>query len=574
MMFYFLNRNIKVKVLLIVLLFCFNSIAQNDIIKQHSIVLEYSIQDSASFYTHLADFVKYKDSISKNGDEKIISKLSESLVYLNEDKTDSSLSLCYDLMYGDYELSAKDSIMLYNQIAFIYLNLGENLFSKDYFKKSYSISKRNNLDIEYTSKQLANVFYFNNELDSAIFYTKESLSSPNINELDAFTNLGLFYKEKGDYKNAIKYYNKAKYLVKNNNPNDMRFINYGIGEVYYQKKNYDSSLYYLKKVVNDTSEMLNWYPYINANVRVSEIYTEKELYDSSSYYMEHFFLCPCLDDQTKIWLNEVKADYYLQINDLDNYQKYFNIADKYKDTVIDSYNEKINTLSKANISKMKIIEENLKIKNENATVIQQKNSAYFGLVLILILLVILITIFYLFRSRKKKQIYEIEQQLNKAKINEMKAVEEKLKMEVKSKNTDLSQLATNMVLKRDFLLDQKEKLNELMKLNGEEIKRNLKLYLNDFNSYESIDNNLSTLQGNIQEVNNQLYSKLKNKFPNLTDNDIQIIILHLLKLNTKEIAVLRNVTPKAIQVSRYRIKKKMGLEKDDDIVDFIERELL
>ena len=97
---------------------------------------------------------------------------------------------------------------------------------------------------------------------------------------------------------------------------------------------------------------------------------------------------------------------------------------------------------------------------------------------------------------------------------------------------------------------------------------------NNLNDGNAIDNNINVLQADIDRINNRLETSLKAHFPDLTENDIQVYALHLLKLSTKEIAAIRGVTPKSIQVARYRIKKKMKLSPEQDIVPFIELNFL
>jgi len=547
--------------------------SQNSLITLHESALKTYRYDPISFKKSITSLDSLNKTIKSNR-HFFIEKIITSLNYLNQGKLDNSLHICYNQFYNYSSLNFEDSIILNQQIGMIYLNLGEYKNSKSHFKKAINIASNHKLSTLKLTKWLVSIFNSTSEVDSSIFYLKKTLLNTNNNQSEKFINLGIQYAKLTQLDSAKHYINLANQLYKIHPlKEDYRFINWALGNIHYDLNNIDSALYFYKKVALDTSDMSNWYPYVLSNVGIMEIYTEREEYDSSKFYMNQFFLCPCLDYGTKAWLNEIKASFYQGINDNQNYLMHTLISSKNKDSVITELEQNINNLSQLNISHLTVIEDNFKMKNEKNEAIKQKNSAYFGLIILLIILLIFSITFYIFRNRKNNQLTRITKELSDSKFNELKTKEENLILEIKSKNTDLSQLATTLVLKREFLVGQKEKLSELLNLSSEELPRGLKMHMNDFNSYESIDSNLTLLQSNIQDVNSELYAKLKTKFPDLTENDIQICVLHLLKLNTKEISIIRNVTPKAIQVSRYRIKKKMGLGKDEDIVSYIEQKL-
>jgi len=55
----------------------------------------------------------------------------------------------------------------------------------------------------------------------------------------------------------------------------------------------------------------------------------------------------------------------------------------------------------------------------------------------------------------------------------------------------------------------------------------------------------------------------------LTEHDIKLCAYIRLNLTNKEIARYENVTLRAIQTKRYRLKKKMGLSSESDFAKWI-----
>ena len=63
--------------------------------------------------------------------------------------------------------------------------------------------------------------------------------------------------------------------------------------------------------------------------------------------------------------------------------------------------------------------------------------------------------------------------------------------------------------------------------------------------------------------------RLKEAFPNLTESERKLAILLRQGFSSKYIATLMNITPKSVEISRYRLRMKLGLRRSDNLVQFI-----
>jgi len=88
---------------------------------------------------------------------------------------------------------------------------------------------------------------------------------------------------------------------------------------------------------------------------------------------------------------------------------------------------------------------------------------------------------------------------------------------------------------------------------------------NDLRNRLSIDERLQLIQDNIGVINRAFYERLSAQYPNLTPAEIELCGYICLNLSTKDIAALKNVTPKAVEMGRYRLRKKMGIDSDSNI---------
>ena len=71
------------------------------------------------------------------------------------------------------------------------------------------------------------------------------------------------------------------------------------------------------------------------------------------------------------------------------------------------------------------------------------------------------------------------------------------------------------------------------------------------------------------QVDRSFVQNLIEQHPSLTQNDIRLCTLLRINLSTKEIASLLNVSTRAVEQSRYRLKKRLDLGNDDDLLKYI-----
>lgn len=72
-----------------------------------------------------------------------------------------------------------------------------------------------------------------------------------------------------------------------------------------------------------------------------------------------------------------------------------------------------------------------------------------------------------------------------------------------------------------------------------------------------------------KEVYKEFYDRLISQQPNLTDHDIKICAYLRLDISSKEIAQYENITVRAVETKKYRLKKKLQLSADTDLKKWI-----
>ena len=83
-----------------------------------------------------------------------------------------------------------------------------------------------------------------------------------------------------------------------------------------------------------------------------------------------------------------------------------------------------------------------------------------------------------------------------------------------------------------------------------------------------IDKRIDFFNNKVHLVNHEFLDKIKSDYPGLTDNELYMISLLKLKLTTKEIASIKNISAESVKVMRYRLRKKLNLTHKQTFGDF------
>lgn len=80
----------------------------------------------------------------------------------------------------------------------------------------------------------------------------------------------------------------------------------------------------------------------------------------------------------------------------------------------------------------------------------------------------------------------------------------------------------------------------------------------------------SDISKNFDKVYGDYLNRLTTQFPDLSKSDIKLACYIKMGLSTKEIAPLFNVASKSIEMSRYRLRKKLNLTRADNLTEFLQ----
>lgn len=171
-------------------------------------------------------------------------------------------------------------------------------------------------------------------------------------------------------------------------------------------------------------------------------------------------------------------------------------------------------------------------------------------------------------QQKLKYIHDLE--INKTEAELIALQNEKLAQEIEFKNSELASSAMHLVQKAEILTTVKSSLNQIAKVSGTpQVSTEIKKLLRSLDDDENIDKEWDSFSKHFDAVHKDFLVTLKEKHSNLTSTDLKLSAYLYMNLSTKEIAQMLNISVRGVEISRYRLRKKLQLQTEISLVDYM-----
>lgn len=401
-------------------------------------------------------------------------------------------------------------------------------------------------------------------------------------------NLGYAFMKTGALDSALHYYNYVQSFYPKWPENRTAFrisLLYNYAQVYFMKEDYQRAKTYYEKGVTVSKEkqaksrflIQGELGMLHCDTRLKKIaqlpskvaqietlITNESVPFQEAYYPKIYLI---QEEMYRLRGNELKA----KSAKID----YLNFQNELKDSKL-AYTRLLQSeLSRLSLN---IANESLQLKDaqlqsskEKVSLLKSRNSL---LILFIASIAILggIALIYLIKYfRKKKQQVTLMQELVsktsyllKTEKQLKQSIESEMKVKLELKEKDLSNLALEISRKRQWMQELKTRLNALPK---EERLREVNRWIIE-GTY--IDKKQEHFTEMVESVNEKFYQELKSRFPNLTPKELELCGFIKLNLNTKEIALNKQVTPDSVKTARKRLRRKLNVEPNGDLYGFIQ----
>ncbi len=83
-------------------------------------------------------------------------------------------------------------------------------------------------------------------------------------------------------------------------------------------------------------------------------------------------------------------------------------------------------------------------------------------------------------------------------------------------------------------------------------------------------NNEALIDAKVKEANIDFFNKLYKRFPQLTENEMLFCAYIRMNIDSTDIASLKGIDSKSVNMARYRLKKKLGIQQEKDLDEYLQ----
>ncbi|MAB48390.1 MAG: hypothetical protein CMC05_07145 [Flavobacteriaceae bacterium] len=481
--------------------------------------------DSAYYYYDLAE-----KNYSKASDMVGIADIynSKSIVYLMKGYYNLALenALKAEKIYTDKKLS-----MDLNQnrlvIASVYGEMKDTVNAIDYHKKTLKFFENESQKRQYASTL---------NLILALQLPNKEKNEENEKLIDELVEISSSLKDESLIGDAQE--KKAQFMLINGNVNEAKTIFESL-----LNKNDIYSLAYVNMYLGETLILLKDYTNALEHLNTSKIEADKNNLDA-----------------LKPKIHKLMSLAYQAIGNFENGLKHYKIYKKLEDNISSTeINNRFSELQTIYETEKKEAEITLQEKEIKTLNVQAENDklikTLYGIGMFSFLSIAAL-LYFGFKQRIKKNKIEREKQ------------EEMYKQEIAFKKKELASQTLHLVQKNTFIQELKENLEKIKK-SPELFKVEFRRLVMLLKKESAEDKDWEVFKSYFSEVHNNFDNKIKAIAKDITEKEIRLASFLRMNLSTKEIASMLNVLPDSVLKSKYRLKKKLELSKEDDLTQFL-----
>lgn len=172
------------------------------------------------------------------------------------------------------------------------------------------------------------------------------------------------------------------------------------------------------------------------------------------------------------------------------------------------------------------------------------------------------------RLEKARLQYQHEQD-RLIKAHEMEMENQRLSHENQVKNKELANSALQLVHKNETLQEIKKELIEIRKSSHHMLTtQDFQLLMKQINENLTVQEDQKLFDDSFDLVNKHFFSTLMKLYPGISKEDLKLAAYIKMDLTSKEIAPLLNLSLRGLENKRYRLRKKLGIQGEENLTAF------
>lgn len=509
----------------------------------------------------------------------------KSACFILLERYDSAYVLCHNaLSFAEEQKNVLVTGKMKNVLANYYLAKNEFNDANKCLMEAWEIIEKHG-----SKKDIANVlngfgllYYDLKEPDKAIGYYNRVIAMSGDprqkrQESVAYLNISNCYRNKLDFNRTRYYLNKA--LTGFQSLNDSVFImmcNMNLGIVSIDQGDKDKGLYYYFMVMDYSRRTEKKVLLGHTLFNIANVY-----YDNNNVELARKYYLESIDVYRSVSNKNGEKNVLFELAKIeqrkDNWKGAYHLYERYvgiKDSILNAdLLKNINDLQwKYDFQKKE--NENMAIRKkfelkQRETVILIISFVFFVVVVLLFGALIRLANKNLKKSDKLKELQIIHLQEKMAADDKINSLEKlRLKAQIEAKNQELTTSSMQLISKNEILVNVGNIAETFYrkKAVNDECYARLKSVLKENLDQERDWNHFKRL---FEDVHKDFFKNIKQTCPEITENELRLCAYLKINLQNKEIAKLLNVTPDSLKTLRYRIRKKLCLDKEAVLEDYI-----
>ncbi|MCM4159880.1 histidine kinase [Antarcticibacterium flavum] len=189
---------------------------------------------------------------------------------------------------------------------------------------------------------------------------------------------------------------------------------------------------------------------------------------------------------------------------------------------------------------------------------------------VLLFLTLIGMIYWLNRLKLKKHRLILEQKFKKEHEERLNKLEkERLLNEINSKRKELANTTLISAKKNEVLMEIQGELSKDKEKFSNQFR--LKHLMNKINNAIKSKDEWKVYETNFNELHEDFFKELLQAYPKLSNKDLKLCSYLKMNMSSKEIAPLMGISVRGVEVHRYRLRKKMGLDSKENLTNFMIR---
>lgn len=390
--------------------------------------------------------------------------------------------------------------------------------------------------------------------------------------------IGGMHEKMGEYSLALIFQNESLEMFKDQgNQSDMAFALENIGSIYEDLERLDSAHYYFDQafaynlLAGDSSALIG-----NLN-NLGDVFRKEGNQDSAIVY-----------SLKALQLSERLGNSYQKRSALVDLAKSNELKGSFE--IAYSYLEQVRHLSEEIFSEeaarqLAVKEAQYEVNDKIAQIAQleqvSRSSVRIRWLLIFLLLVLAGLAWAMINRQKlkiqsskdlldrQKELLEIKERLIATEKENINLLEARMATEVEAQSKALTAQTLHVLDKNQMLEEIQEKLKKSLEEDPKEQKKKIRNLIKQIDYNFSQDTDWDDFKFSFEKVHQDFFKKLNQPGNELTPGELKLASLMRMNLNSKEIASTLGISPESLRISRYRLRKKLNLDKGESLQQFL-----